>query len=174
MDDLQLDGRLTGYLALGALLVIAGVVTKNSGGELRVKRVLPYDIVGSLLFLAGWALIAWIAYEQQPSSRDKWVTLLAILAIVVAVFVMRNQMDKKKKVSMWAAALFALGWLVFGWMIGRKWGVLAALLVLLAMMYLLPKQRKLNVVDGPGMPLFVIGWVVLIYSANVAQLDSLF
>lgn len=36
-------------------------------------------------------------------------------------------------------------------------------LVIGSMMWTLPTQRKLCVVDGPGMPMFVLAWMIYIF-----------
>jgi len=62
-----------------------------------------------------------------------------------------------------------IAWIVLGVMVGNHLpgrakyiGLIASAMVLGSMMKVLPYQREEKVVDGPGMPLFVIAWVILI------------
>ena len=79
-------------------------------------------------------------------------------------------MSNKQKPPMILPAIFAISWLVLGYNSGShltgsmKWlGLAVGVLVILSMMVILPFQRKNCIADGPGMPLFVIAWVLIVY-----------
>ena len=84
-------------------------------------------------------------------------------------------MDNKKLF----AGLFTLGWLTVGVSVGMGkssllnrntyLGVSGAILVLLSMLKMLPKQRELCVVDGPGMPMFALGWVAVVLGNSLIE-----
>jgi lipid-A-disaccharide synthase-like uncharacterized protein len=66
--------------------------------------------------------------------------------------------------------IFAASWIALGLLVGnhlpgkfKYMGLLASILVLISMMKMLPFQRKNNIIDGPGMPTFVIAWVIIIF-----------
>ena len=82
---------------------------------------------------------------------------------------MKQYMVKKQTPPMVFPLIFALSWIILGFNVGnhlsgnQKYiGLFASFLVLLSMMHMLPFQRINNIVDGPGMPLFVIAWVIFI------------
>ena len=74
-------------------------------------------------------------------------------------------------------ALFAGGWVALAYALcqsrgarGFKWPTTlrcglsfgAAALVLSSMMYVLPRQRAMAIVDGPGMVMFTAGWALVV------------
>jgi len=65
--------------------------------------------------------------------------------------------------------IFSCAWILLGYNVGehlegnmKYMGLVASGLVLLSMLITLPKQRKGCIVDGPGMPFFVIAWIILV------------
>nr|QBK86737.1 MAG: uncharacterized protein LCMAC103_00680 [Marseillevirus LCMAC103] len=152
----------------GALLVIAGVVVKNS--EEQLKR--PPTMLGSTMFLFGWALLAFtVANNRSNKGGAAWRVALPFVAaatIAGSVMAMKQAMGKGKDVPMYLPALFVAGWLLFAFSLNRN-RVLAfgsAALVFASMLYFLPQQRIKCVVDGPGMVLFTLAWVGIVI-ANV-------
>jgi hypothetical protein len=90
----------------------------------------------------------------------------ASLGVVVAVMAMKK--FKGILPMPVVGALFMLSWLVLGYASNKKMmGLLASLMVILSMVVVLPKQRELCVVDGPGYALlFPFAWVVLMVANN--------
>ena len=83
-------------------------------------------------------------------------------------------MGEKREIPKILPIIFAISWLVLGFFTGEHLnnnlkflGLLASILVLISMMVSLPFQRKECIVDGPGMPLFVIAWFIIIYLNSV-------
>ncbi len=152
----------------GALLVVAGVVVKNS--EEQLGR--PPSLLGPTMFVFGWGLIAF-AVSNNKSNKGKvaWRVFLPYLAaavIVGAAMAMKQKMRKSGMVPLVLPVLFVAGWLLFAFSLNRN-RLLAfgsAGLVFLSMLLFLPLQRKNGVVDGPGMVLFTLAWVGLV-QANV-------
>ena len=48
-------------------------------------------------------------------------------------------------------------------------GIFSAILVLLSMMYFLPKERSMGLADGPGMPMFLLAWVIIVYLNSIKR-----
>lgn len=164
---MRLNNRLVIETSIAALLVIFGVVTKNSFEQMGIPNHPIGKPLGMLLFIVGWIYTAYILSINKP---NKILFVLASLGIVVAVIMMKQYMDKKQTPPMAFPIIFAISWLILGLMSGNHLsgnikyvGLLASLLVLLSMMNILPLQRKHNVVDGPGLPLFVIAWVIIVF-----------
>lgn len=72
------------------------------------------------------------------------------------------------------AAMFAISWVIIGAMVGfgrgmgsKVMGGLATGLALTAMMGILPMQREGCIVDGPGMGLFALAWVLLTIGSSL-------
>ncbi len=163
---------------LGALLVIGGVVAKNS--EEQLKR--APTLFGPAMFALGWLLVAHAISRNKANKGKGAVKLatpfLASALIFGSVMAMKAAMKKKPagtkgRVPMFLPLLFVAGWLLLAFSISQNRLIAfgAAALVFAAMLFFLPKQREKNVVDGPGMVLFTLAWVGIVY-ANVVQAKS--
>ena len=146
--------------SLAATLITTGVILKNSSEQMKNAPEFMAKL-GMLCFISGWAGMAW----SLSIGKDKMLNFGASAAIVSAVLLMKNKMKNKEDVPMVLPIMFALGWIALGYnMNNQKLGLSAAALVLFSMLYLLPLQRAQGIVDGPGMPLFVVAWFLIIYS----------
>ena len=161
--------------ALGALGVISGVVLKNSM-EQKGEGGGGVSKTGMLLFLVGWALVA---YSISTAQGGSYLPYVAAILIIISVMMMKaamkgnnNDNNKDMKMKVFAGG-FILGWLLLAYSIttGQGTAFLAALLVFASMMYFLPKQREQGIVDGPGQALFVIAWLLIII-ANSTSLQE--
>ena len=163
---MQIDNNLLIQTAIAACLVIFGVVTKNSSEQLGFPNHPIGKPLGMGMFIMGWIYTAYILSKNKP---NKLMFILPSIGIVIAVMIMKTYMVKKQTPPMILPAIFAISWIILGLSVGnhlsgyQKYiGLFASLLVLLSMMKILPYQRTNNVIDGPGQPLFVIAWVILI------------
>tara|TARA_B110000285_G_scaffold33300_2_gene34875 strand:- start:133 stop:645 length:513 start_codon:yes stop_codon:yes gene_type:complete len=152
--------------SIAACLVIFGIVTKNSFEQLGFPNHPIGKPVGMGLFIIGWIYVAYILSIYKP---NKLMFIIPSVGIVIAVMMMKTYMEKKQTPPMILPLIFALSWIILGLNVGnhlpgnQKYiGLFASLLVLLSMMQMLPFQRANNIVDGPGMPIFVIAWGILI------------
>lgn len=166
----KLHSRKAQLSAVGALLVISGVVIKNSLEQLGMDNHYA-KYAGMFAFILGWAIVAYstsISDSGKISANAKTLIVFGCAGVIAgSVMMMKKLMSEGKEVSKVYPALFAGAWLILGYMSGTTMnmkivGVLAAISVLVSMMVVLPWQRKHSVVDGPGMPLFVLGWVMLL------------
>jgi hypothetical protein len=155
--------------AVAAALVINGVVTKNSFEQIGAPNHPVGKPVGMAMFVAGWLIAAYAFGLAKKSPAMRVGAAGASLSILAAVMWMKEQMSKGKKPGMVAPAMFVLGWLALGLiaaaglpMWGQVLGVGAAGLVVGSMMGVLPFQRKKGIVDGPGMPMFTLAWVLIV------------
>jgi len=161
-----LNDSLVLETSIAALLVIFGVVTKNTLEQLEIPNHRIGKPLGMLFFVLGWI---YTAYILSVGKSNKLIFVAASAGILASVVMMKQYMMKKQPPPMILPAVFAMSWIVLGLMAGnhldgnmKYMGLIASVLVLLSMMKILPFQRKNNIVDGPGMPLFVIAWVILI------------
>ena len=156
---------------LGASLVIGGVVIKNTLEQLKTPKH-PLSKVGLGLFIIGWVIVAYATGNSGSKSRNKmFIAFSSAAGIVYSVMSMKKAMASGMPMPMMYPAIFAGSWLTLGYTVGMGkggffntstiLGLLAAGMVLLGMMVVLPWQRKNKVVDGPGMPLFVAAWGLL-------------
>lgn len=173
---LTLNTKKFSLLSLGALLVIAGVVLKNSAEQLGKPNHSVAKPLGMVAFVVGWLIVAYsVAITRGGKLQWNKRTLMAFgtaFGIVYAVVQMKKYMVKGQKPPMIFPALFAGSWLLLGYVTGNLngttgLGLLAAITVLVSMMGVLPWQRKKKVIDGPGMPMFVIGWILLALSNSM-------
>ncbi len=153
---------------VAAMLVVSGVVTKNTFEQIGAPNHPVGKPVGMAMFVLGWLLSAYV-FGVGKGMALRLGAAGASLSILAAVMWMKEQMSKGKSAGMVAPAMFAVGWLALGsiaaaglpWW-GQALGVLAAVLVLGSMMGALPLQRKMGVVDGPGLPMFTTAWAVIV------------
>ena len=162
---MRVDTNLLIQTSIASCLVIFGVVTKNSSEQLGFPNHPIGKPVGMGMFIMGWIYVAYILSMNKP---NKLMFILPSVGIVIAVMMMKTYMVKKQTPPVMFPLIFALSWIILGLNVGnhlsgnQKYiGIFASLLVLLSMMKILPYQRTNNVVDGPGMPMFVIAWVIL-------------
>jgi hypothetical protein len=164
---MKLNNNLFLHTSIGALLVIFGVVTKNTLEQLKSPNHIIGKPLGMAMFVIGWLYTAWIL--SQGKSNKLPLFIIPSLVILGSVMTMKTYMSNKKKPPMIFPILFSISWIILGFGVGnhlktlcKYTGLIASILVLISMMGFLPKQRMLCVVDGPGMPLFTIAWFIII------------
>lgn len=166
-----LNDTLFNHTSLSALMVIAGVVIKNSGNKLGLKDHKIVKPLAMFLFIGGWL---YAAYALSLGRQDRLLTVLASLAIVGSVTFMKLCMDEGKEPGKMLPVIFAIAWIALGYAVSehlpgmaRYYGLVASALVLGSMMVALPYERKQCLVDGPGMPMFVIAWFIMIVTNSM-------
>lgn len=162
----KLNNNLLMQSSAAALMIIAGVVVKNSGQMMGLKKQQSMYL-GLALFVGGWI---YCAYMLSLGRKNQMMYILPCIGILVSAVMMRMHMDKGKMPPMMLPAIFALSWLMLGYAVGmhkkgmmQYLGLIASVLVLVSMMVVLPMQRKQGIVDGPGLPMFVIAWAIIVY-----------
>lgn len=166
---LDLNDRKLRLTALAGLMVYIAVVLKNGGEQIGQKDHFLSSVVGRVLFIGGWALMAY-SIVGKPSMRNIQKTLASYggaLGIVIAVMAMKMlplTPAQKKPFGL----LFIGSWISVAVSVGmgkgkdsKMLGLFALANVLGSMLVILPKQRELKLVDGPGMGLFAITFVSL-------------
>jgi hypothetical protein len=156
------------YTALASTLILSGVVFKNTYKQLQNPDHILGSTVGPLAFVGGWALLAYslsMDSQQKFAYTQPWdLRFFACAAAIVASVMMTLKNEKENKPAGMYKYLFIVGWLALGYfMPDQKVGIAAALLVLASMSVVLPWQRTNNVVDGFGMPMFTLAWVMITY-----------
>ena len=159
----QYDPRkmnITHEAALGALLIIAGVVLKNSAEAMKQ----PDSVLGLAAFVGGWAIFANAVARNGANAATSSMLPYGAAAIVVgSVMLMKRAMKAGTSMQLYLLG-FVVGWLLFAWSLQQNHMIAfaSAGLVFASMLLFLPQQRKACVVDGPGWPLFVLAWIGLI------------
>ena len=163
--SIVLNENIFNQTLIAGLTVTAGVVLKNGGTQYYKTIENPAKKFGMLLFVLGWLAIAYLTGFRNKNM----ISVAASMGVLGSVMMMMSQKDKGKKPDKIYGLIFTASWLALGYsMRNKKYGLLASVLVLFAMEYSLPKQRQRCVVDGAGMVLFALGWV-LIAMANSVQ-----
>ena len=160
----SIDQKQLHYGVLAALIVILGAITKMGGAQQFDGTEMSWAMAGVPFFLVGWVAVAYILTAKKKNVTVK--TTIWILASLIVASAMAKKMYKMKGKSPPAILplIFAASWMVLGWTAGREIGLVAAAAIVISMLVLLPMQRKKQVVDGPGMALFTLGWTLLMYS----------
>ena len=165
--------RLT-WSAVAAWIVILGVILKN-GIEQAGWGKMPAMASGLPVFVIGWILVA-VALSKGKKGLPGhqagiWLSSLAILATAIASGVIMSQGERP---HLALPIIFGLAWLALGWLagntiLGSVAGLLGGAAVIFSMVFLLPLQRDYCVVDGPGMPLFVLGWTLVVFAHSITR-----
>lgn len=148
-------------------MIVSGVVTKNSVEQLGMPDHIIGKPLGMGLFAGGWLYMAYILSNQR--SGNMLMYIVPCLAILGSVIMMKQYMIADETPPMIYPIIFAASWLAIGYLVGdhinsgaiQYSGLIASVLVLLSMMYLLRLQRDNCVVDGPGMPMFVVAFLII-------------
>lgn len=174
----SLDARAFRYSLLGAVLVITGVVLKNTFEQLKIPNHILGKVVGMTSFVLGWMIIAYsTATATRVNPIKTFLSFATAAGIVFAVMQMKKYMADGVSPPIIYPIMFAASWLLLGYTMGMGWGgswnshttmgVLAGIMVLISMMGVLPWQRKKSVIDGPGLPLFVGAWVLITFANSM-------
>lgn len=163
VGQINFSSMFTQKTLLGPLLILAGVLLGNAGEELGK----PKSKIAPLMFAVGWVIFA-NALSNNAANRDasaplqKYLPYVAAAMVVGAVMALKAGGEETNKMPL--VGVFIAGWLLFAHSQGLKpkASYFAALLVFLSMLYFMPKQRELKLVNGWSLPLFVIAFVILI------------
>jgi hypothetical protein len=181
-------------IALPALAVLMGVVLENGIPEYNSNlqdgntKLPDLGCFAKSLFVIGWIGIAYMISRKSDgtvdfSDKKSMFAILGSIGIVSVVMAMKHFMQKKQndnvelpKYFPVLAIVFASCWLLVGHSsamgnnsrFGMNIGMLAAVCVIAAMLFFLPKMQKdQKVVYGPGMALFGIGLSMLTVSNGI-------
>lgn len=161
-----LNNSLFKHSSLSALMIIGGIVLKNSSAKLGFKDHKNVKQLSMFLFIGGWL---YASYALSVNRQDCLPIIMASFVIVATVTFMKTHMDQGNEPSKTLSGIFILAWIALGYSIGnhlngnlKYCGLGASALVLGSMMVALPYERKQCLVDGPGMPMFVIAWGIII------------
>lgn len=154
---------------VAAIMIVAGVVLENSLDQLNMDA----TVLAPMLFIGGWTLFARAVVRNRINVLTPQTMTPYIAAALIVVGVMAMKMLKGEGgvavPDIVPKLMFVGGWLLLAFSIGRHpWIAFgSALLVFGSMMYALPLQRIKGVVDGPGMPMFVMAWAGMVYANSL-------
>lgn len=173
------DIRKLSEMALAATLVIAGIVFKRSTAQIYqsdstsgLKRLLELSGVG--LYVAGLGLIGHNLHQIMPENKKIFVPALVGIALSEIVG------DLFDVPALAIDFIFSTSWLALGYVVsshlagGYRWiGMAAALISLVANQFVLPYQRKHKIVDGFGLPLYLLAWSIVAIVISIPSLEDL-
>ncbi len=145
-------------------------------------------IFGAMMFMVGWLQIANLV-SMNKDDTEATILYYCSIAIMVSAGAMKYMMYNNKMAFPFIPLFpltFILSWIALGMLVGgvkindlvnivngnlnindmnikKKISMLIGPLVIGSMMVALPWERKNNVSDGPGMPMFVIAWCLLVF-----------
>ena len=147
--------------------ILVGVIVKNTFEQLGQSS--PISVyLGPAFFVLGWLGLAYSLSLTNGTinirNKKTQIFFACAVGIVVSVMTMKGMMKEGKEPPVYLKIIFAAAWLLLGYTLDPKLGLAAAGLVLASMLFALPWQRKNKVIDGPGMPMFVIGLGLIVYA----------
>lgn len=177
MVTVTLDQRALGLALVAGAIIQSAVSLKNSAGQ--YKGIPLHGLSGlpaKAAFALGWALLAYSICGRDLRSRKCILAVAGSAMVVAAVFHIKKSMAAGKAPNSLIKMMFPIGWAIVAYSIYHRGGALkklgaaGAAMVLLSMMVVLPYQRKHGIIDGPGMNLFALAWVLIALGISVKTL----
>lgn len=166
------------YTLLGATFIVTGGVLKNTTEQMKEAEH-PLHKVGTALCLLGWIVIAFAVAESGRHTMLKNVLDFGSVAgIIYSMMAIKKMKNEGQEVPKLHQMLLIGSWLLLGYTVGMGWGgglfnyhrifgLGAAVMALISVMYMLPWQRALGLVDGPGVPVYVGAWILLTFGNSL-------
>jgi hypothetical protein len=162
---IDLNDRKLRMTSIAGLMVYAAVVLKNGGEQMGKQNHFMSSVVGRVMFVGGWGLLAFSVVGKPSGSTKSVLAYGGALGVLMSVMLMKTLSGDIKKLF---GLLFIASWIAFSVSVGMDRSKKAKMISMVAlgcvissMVFILPKQRELNVVDGPGMSLFAATFVLL-------------
>ena len=162
-------------MLVGGLLIQVGVTMKNTLENLKIEKK-EIELIGKGSFILGWVVVAYsIIISNKGGIQFNMKSLFAIIGaigIVMAVFHVKMSKKEGKIPNKIISMMFPIGWILTGMSIimrreRNSWlAGLGTALILGSMIFVIPKQRELCLVDGPGYNMFSIAWWLLAIANN--------
>lgn len=178
--DLALfDIRILGEMALAATLVITGIGFKRSTEQVYhsssnsgMKNALILTGIG--LYACGLALIGINLDRLVPENRQiLWPSLIGILMSEISA----DFFNVPRFISDF---LYAGSWLMLGYIASshlesgyRYVGFLASGLAMFANFFALPYQRTHGIVDGIGLPSYLLAWSIIAILVSIPNANDI-
>lgn len=178
-SNIAIDNQALTLSLLAGTIIQTAVSLKNSGEQYsKIPLKSLSGLPAKIMFAMGWLIFAHSICKESPFSSLKCAAAYGgAIAVILAVFHIKQSMKAGKKPNTLLKMLFPLGWLAIAIAIYRNGGALkhfgfvGAAMVLLSMMVVLPYQRNHNIIDGPGMNLFALAWIVLALGNAVKSIN---
>ncbi len=181
MGILKTNSRKLWVSLLSILIIVLSVIivegSKQYQKNVSGKRNKTNFWLGFSLYIIGWIALVYSIISDKTlkniSIEDKktWFVIASSLLIVGSALIMSTTefLKGKQKWTMWLIIPSLVGYLGLGWSTGlgsisktAKWvGLGAGALILLGIFLARRWQQKRCIVWGPGLPLYVFGFVVL-------------
>ena len=157
------DKRLLSTAIAGAAIYISGIL-KNGGVQLGLEKHFISDIFGKALFVAGWLLMGFSIAGLPKLSVKAGLVYIGILGIVGSTFAVENGIIPKEAaivLSILGLLSVAIGTGIDKENMSKYLAAFALVNILVSTLYVLPEQRHLNIVDGPGNGMILLGFLSL-------------
>lgn len=155
------------YMASGALLINISELMDKGLKQVNLNTEAT-KVFGMIFLIFGWIIVSYVV--GFTGSVDIIRTPLAMLfgAGIAVSTIVNNEIKRElsKKISL---ASYIILLLAFGYTLGigkpafsMLLGMISVILIIVSNTYLLPMQREENMIDGPGMSMNVLGWILMI------------
>ena len=172
------------YGSIGALAVASGyssmaqVVYEENVTKDDVQWKAPYVIIGILLFILGLIILSTML--TSGGSQNSFLIMGSFAVIGLSALYDVYKMSRSKPGTSWLALIAVIAVLIIGYCTtssatsppARLLGPTSALIILIATCFVLPRDRKLKEVDGPGYILLTFGLLMGVY-LNAQQLQEM-
>jgi hypothetical protein len=162
--------------ATAIVIILIGIIMVDAfdhGNYEKVKNPVTRWL-GLIIVTAGWGYLIFMMTVKRP-TYTKIYLILSGFSIWISYIISKYYEGEDKTPNPTLTVMYSLGWLGFAYMSTRhlysyeKWlWIPIVVSMIISTFLLLPIQRKFCVVDGPSLPLQVLGaWVPLIYANSM-------
>lgn len=169
------EEKFAGIIIPSTLVLIGSILTRGSEKlpTKTLKQTLQYTSIA--MFVIGWLLL--IRYTGKYSRFSQIASILILLSSLI----LYNVKQDKKSISILGKVLFAVGWILLGFFVSAErdptslaFGLVSAIVMIITTLLVLPFQRQLKMVDGPGIMMQTLAWVLLAMSHSYIYMSPKF
>jgi uncharacterized membrane protein YadS len=182
MGILKTNSRKLWVSLLSILIIVLSVIiiegSKQYQKSVQGKRSKPNFWIGFSLYIIGWIALVYSIISDKTlkniSIEDKktWFVVASSFLVMGSVLIVTTTEFLKgsmQKWAMWLIIPLIVGYLGLGWSTGlesvskvAKWvGLGAGILIVLGILLARRWQQKRCIIFGPGLPLYVFGFIVI-------------
>jgi hypothetical protein len=180
MGILKTNSRKLWVSLLSILIIVLSVIiiegSKEYQKSVQGKRNKANFWIGFSLYIIGWialvySIISDKTLKTMEIKKKNWFVIASSFLVVGSTLIMTTTefLKGKQKWAMWLIIPIIIGYLGLGWSTGlgsiskaARWiGLGAGALIIVGIFLTRRWQQKRCIVWGPGLPLYVFGFIVI-------------
>lgn len=178
MSGIIFDGKHFLLCTIPAIFIIlAESLTTWLSTKKDDKHNQPWLVLSYVMYAVAWFVVCTVLVHGKMDSIGlvAGVIISSIIVVVSSIllkyYLQKKDFDKQVFTSMPYLLIptgFILAWIALGWLVGdntitKAIGILGALCIILSA-YSLYYQRSTCLIEGPGMVLVTLGWILIAFA----------